>query len=83
MRLFLKMLHSTEEWEHLEKSEETACNASAEAAQLYLNQRQLRPALAHVRDSIKFFVAKTFYQVNAQPEIHQKVRLYHFAKPRY
>lgn len=53
------------------------------SAQLYLNQRQLRPALAHVRDSIKFFVAKTFYQVNAQPEIHQKVRLYHFAKLRY
>ena len=77
------MLHSTEEWEHLEKSEETACNASAEAAQLYLNQRQLRPALANVRECVKFFVAKTFYQVNAQPEIHQKVRLYHFAKPRY
>jgi hypothetical protein len=77
------MLQSAEEWEHLENSEETACNASAEAAQLCLNQRQFRPAFAHVRDSIKFFVAKTFYQVNAQPEIHEKVRLNHIAKPRY
>lgn len=60
------MSNTAEDWEYVERSEESSCNASAEAAQALLNQHQLRPAIVKVRDSINSLLVKTFFQVNSQ-----------------
>jgi hypothetical protein len=60
------MIYTAEDWEFMERSEDSSCNASVEAAQTLLNQHQFRPAIVKVRDSINSLLVKTFSQVNLQ-----------------
>ena len=75
------MIHTVEDWECLERSEESFCNASAEAAQTLLDQHQFRPTIGKVRDGINSLLTKTFFRLNLQSKTSldlQKVSDLHF-----
>lgn len=75
------MIHTVEDWECLERSEELFCNASAEAAQTLLDQHQFRPTIGKVRDGINSLLTKTFFRLNLQSKTSldlQKVSGLHF-----